>query len=256
MEEIKRDNVNADNFNNASQAQQGLTFKDILFIIRKHWIAIVIFIIAGIAGGAVWAGVESRVFPAYKSTGTIMVYYKGSENTAVTTEYSFSNSITNTVVGFIKTNTVLDQVAEEVNIPRRTISSNLTVTNSTGNLLITVSYTSSDAEEAKKVTNAIMEIAIREGNLKNAESEAVYPMLDGNLSIIDHAEKGSKVSHTVRNLAIGLGAGVVLAFGYVVIRELSDNTFKSAEEIERTLNIPVLAGIPDYHFDDEKKGGK
>ena len=56
--------------------------------------------------------------------------------------------------------------------------------------------------------------------------------------------------------AIGLGAGVVLAFIYMVIRELSDNTFKSAEEIERLLNIPVLAGIPDYHFDDEKKGGK
>ena len=31
---------------------------------------------------------------------------------------------------------------------------------------------------------------------------------------------------------------------------------QSSEEIERALNLPVLAGIPDYHFDDEKKGGK
>ena len=38
-----------------------------------------------------------------------------------------------------------------------------------------------------------------------------------------------------------------------LIREMLDNTFKSSEEIERTLNIPVLAGIPDYHFDDEKE---
>ena len=238
------------------EESRGLTFKDILFIIRKHWIAIVAFILAGIAGGAVWAGVESQVFPTYKSTGTIMVYYKGSENTQVTTEYSFSNSITNTVVGFVKTNTVLDQVAEDMNMKRSEISSNLTVTNSTGNLLITVSYTSRDAKQAMDVTNAIMETAIKEGNLKDAEAKAVYPMLDGNLSIIDHAEEGSKVSHTLRDLAIGLGAGVVLAFAFVVIWELSDNTFKSAEEIERALNIPVLAGIPDYHFDDEKKGGK
>ena len=61
---------------------------------------------------------------------------------------------------------------------------------------------------------------------------------------------------TTKGAAIGAGAGLVLAVIYTVIRELCDNTFKSSEEIERVLNIPVLAGIPDYHFDDEKKGGK
>ena len=235
------------------EESRGLTFKDILFIIRKHWIAIVAFIAVCTGGGLVWSLVET---PTYKSTGTVMVYYKGSETTAVTTEYSFSNSITNTVVGFVKTNTVLDQVSEQLNIKRSTISSNLTVTNSTGNLLITVSYTSSDPEEAKKVTNAIMETTITTGNLKDGENKSLYPMLDGNLSIIDYAEDGTKVSHTLRDVAIGLGAGVVLAFLFVLLRELFDNTFKSSEEIERTLGIPVLAGIPDYHFDDEKKGGK
>lgn len=239
------------------EESRGLTFKDILFIIRKHWIAIVAFILAGIAGGAVWAGIESRVFPVYKSTGTIMVSYKGNDDTQATTEYSFSNAITNTVVGFVKTNTVLDQVAEEMNMKRSEISKNLTVTNSTGNLLITVSYTSGDAEQAMKVTNAIMETTVKTANEKDPNTaQPVYHMLCDNLNVIDTAEKGSKVSHTLRDLAIGLGAGVVLAFAFVVIWELSDNTFKSAEEIERALNIPVLAGIPDYHFDDEKKGGK
>ena len=239
------------------EESRGLTFKDILFIIRKHWIAIVAFILAGIAGGAVWAGVESRVFPVYKSTGTIMVSYQGSEGTAATTEYSFSNAITNTVVGFVKTNTVLDKVAEEMDMKRSEISKNLTVSNSTGNLLMTVSYTSGDAEKAQKVTNAVMQAAVDTANEKDpGTAQPVYHMLCDNLNVIDTAEKGSKVSHTLRDLAIGLGAGVVLAFAFVVIWELSDNTFKSAEEIERALNIPVLAGIPDYHFDDEKKGGK
>ena len=239
------------------EESRGLTFKDILFIIRKHWIAIVAFIMVGIAGGAIWAGVESKVSPVYKSTGTIMVSYKGKEDTAATTEYSFSNAITNTVVGFVKTNTVLDKVAEDMNMKRSDISKNLTVTNSTGNLLITVSYTSRDSEQAMKVTNAIMETTVDTANEKDPDTaEPVYHMLCDNLNIIDKAEKGAKVSHTLRDLAIGLGAGVVLAFAYVVIRELADNTFKSSEEIERYLDLPVLAGIPDYSFDDEKKGGK
>ena len=245
--------MDEENKNLEVEESRGLSFKDILFIIRKHWIAIVAFLVTCTAGGFIWSRVEP---PTYKSTGTVMVYYKGSDNTAVTTEYSFSNSITNTVVGFIKTNTVLDQVAAETNIKRSDISKNLTVTNSTGNLLITVSYTSSNKEEAKKVTNAIMETTIVTGNQLDGEGKALYPMLNGNLSIIDYAEDGAKVSHTLRNTAIGGGAGVVLAFLFVLIWELSDNTFKSTEEIERILNIPVLAGIPDYHFDDEKKGGK
>ena len=244
--------MDEENNNLVAEESRGLTFKDILFIIRKHWIAIVAFLLACTAGGFIWSQVET---PTYKATGTMMVYYKG-ESTAVTTEYSFSNSITNTVVGFVKTNTVLDQVAAQTNIKRSVISSNLTVTNSTGNLLITVSYTSSNAEEAKKVTNAIMETTITTGNQLDGTGKSLYPMLDGNLSIIDYAENGAKVSHVLRNTAIGLGAGVVLAFLFVLIWELSDNTFKSTEEIERVLNLPVLAGIPDYKFDDEKKGGK
>lgn len=245
--------MDEENKNLAAEESRGLTFKDILFIIRKHWIAIVAFLVTCTAAGFIWSRVEP---PTYKSTGTIMVSYKGSENTAVTTEYSFSNSITNTVVGFIKTNTVLDQVSAQTNIKRTEISKNLTVTNSTGNLLITVSYTSSDAEQAEKVTNAIMDITVTTANQLDGEGKPVYHMLDGNLNVIDRAEKGLKVSHTLRNTAIGGGAGVVLAFLFVLIWELSDNTFKSSEEIERILNIPVLAGIPAYHFDDEKKGGK
>ena len=46
---------------------RGLTFKDILFIIRKHWIAIVVFIFLGTAAGFTWTKVEQRVRPVYKS---------------------------------------------------------------------------------------------------------------------------------------------------------------------------------------------
>ncbi len=238
------------------EESRGLTFKDILFIIRKHWIAIVAFIVAATAGGFIWAKVET---PTFKSTGTIMVSYESGSSTAVNTEYSFASNLTNTVVGFIKTHTVLDKVSEEVNISTETISKNLTATNSTGNLLITVSYTSSNAEESKKVLNSIMNTTVTTANQVEGEGEnakPVYHMLYNNLNIVDEAQDGVRVSHTLRNTAIGLGAGVVLAFLFVLLRELFDNTFKSSEEIERTLGVPVLAGIPDYHFDDEKKGGK
>ena len=237
------------------EESRGLTFKDILFIIRKHWIAIVALILVGIAGGAVWAGLEKVVSPVYQSSGIIMVSPDESGKTSsVSTDYTFSNNLTNTVVAFIKTNAVLNNVKnDEPNFSK----SNLSVSNTSGNLMITVKYSSKDPEESKKMCQAVMEAACDEADRKKEDGTTpVYHLLNGNLNIVDDARKGTVISHTMRDLAIGLGAGVVMALLFVVIRELSDNTFKSSEEIERYLNIPVLAGIPDYHFDDEKKGGK
>lgn len=237
------------------EESRGLTFKDILFIIRKHWVAIVAFIVVGIAGGAGWAFAEKRVNPVYQSSGIIMVSPEGTgTSTGTNTEYAFSANLTSTVVAFIKTNAVLDNVRTEQPDFKK---ANLSVSNSTGNLMITVRYASSDPEESKAICQLVMNCAIEEANRKKEDGTSpVYHMLNNNLNIVDDAKKGAPVSHTTRNLAVGLGAGVVLAVLYVVIRELADNTFKSTEEIERLLNLPVLAGIPEYHFDDEKKGGK
>ena len=50
----------------AVEEGRGLTFKDILFILRKHWIAIVAFIVAATAGGFIWAKVETPTFKSKK----------------------------------------------------------------------------------------------------------------------------------------------------------------------------------------------
>lgn len=242
------------------ESSRGLTFKDILFIIRKHWIAIVAFVVACTAAGFIWSRVEP---PVYSSTGTMLVSYESGTST-MTQDYTFSNYISSTYVSFIKENLVMNKAAENVNtqypeyeMTAGALKKATSVSNT--NLIIKVSYSSNDADKAQKVTQIIIDTAQEVANTTEdagGTQKPVYHLLYDNLKVLSAAGKGVKVSHTLRNTAIGLGAGVVLAFAYVVIRELSDNTFKSTEEIERALNLPVLAGIPDYHFDDEKKGGK
>ena len=255
------------------EESRGLTFKDILFIIRKHWIAIVAFILVGAAGGFIWSRVEA---PTYRSTGTMLVSYEGT-NTTITQEYQFASYITNTYVTFVKERVVLSAAAEKLDVLAESgeitrkvtageLSKNLSV--SADSLILKVSYVAGDAKDAKVIVQTIIDTASEvadsvqtddQGNPvldDKGNTKPVYKFLNGNLTPVSPAKEGTKVSHTMRNTAIGLGAGIVLALGYVVIRELADNTFKSSEEIERVLNLPVLAGIPDYHFDDEKKGGK
>ena len=258
------------------EESRGLTFKDILFIIRKHWIAIVVFIALGLAGGFTYSKVSERVAPVYQSTGTMLVSYEGTKDTAITTEYNFSNYITNTYVAFIKEEAVLSKAAEKLNNSQEIkkpvgftsgkLRSNLSV--SASSLILKVTFTASDPDDARTILQTVIDTASEvadspkldeAGNVildNEGNPEPKYKFLNGNLTPVSEAKKGTPVSHALRNTAIGLGAGVVLAFLYVLLRELFDNTFKSSEEVERLLGVPVLAGIPDYHFDDEKKGGK
>ena len=49
-----------------------------------------------------------------------------------------------------------------------------------------------------------------------------------------------------RFLAIGALAGIVLACAFVTLRMLTDNTMKTDDDIERYLQLPVLAAVPFY----------
>ena len=243
-----------------TEESRGLTFKDILFIIRKHWIAIVAFVVCCTAAGFAWSKLEK---PVYQSTGTMLVSYEG-KNTTIAQDYTFSNYISSTYVSFIKENLVMQQAADNVkaagiddNMSMGVLKANTSVSNK--DLIIKVTYSSNDQEKAQKIAQVILDTAQEVANTTEEEdgvTKPKYHLLYDNLKVMSDAGKGVKVSHTMRNTAIGLGAGVVLAFAYVVLRELFDNTFKSSEEVERMLGVPVLAGIPDYHFDDNKKGGK
>ena len=259
-----------------AEESRGLTFKDVLFIIRKHWIAIIVFIFLGTAAGFTWTKVEQAVKPVYQSTGTMLVSYDSGKDTQITTEYNFSNYITNTYVAFIKEEAVLSRAAEKLNANTElnkptdfsagTLKGNLSV--SANSLILTVSYTANDPDDAKTILQTIIDTASEVADAPKVDSqgniiidaegnpEPKYKFLNGNLTPVSEAKRGRQVSHTLRNTVIGFGAGVIAAFLYVVLRELLDNKFKSSEEVERMLGVPVLAGIPDYHFDDEKKGGK
>ena len=148
--------------NNVNEESRGLTFKDILFIIRKHWIAIICFIVACTAAGFIWSKVEP---PVYSSTGSMLVSYE-SGSTTLTQDYTFSNYISSTYVSFIKENVVMDKVSEKLKAEGKEfttgqLKNNTSVSNNA--LIIKVSFKSNDPEVAKQVAQTIMEVAQEEG---------------------------------------------------------------------------------------------
>jgi capsular polysaccharide biosynthesis protein len=65
--------------------------------------------------------------------------------------------------------------------------------------------------------------------------------------IIDPASRPNRPSNEVQRLGfVASGAGIGLALGLLIVgfREYRDSSFRSEEEIHRTLKLPVLAVVP------------
>ena len=80
-----------------------------------------------------------------------------------------------------------------------------------------------------------------------------------NVQIVDDAEvpdEPSNINHK-KDVAIFALIGLVVSVGYVLLINMLDTTVKTPEDIEQTLKLPVLAAIPVYESDlQKKKGGR
>ena len=123
----------------------------------------------------------------------------------------------------------------EVNI--KNVLENLTVTSLTDTQILEIKYESIDPIEAKTIIEEITDEFIE-------TSKKLVP--NGNIQIIESVEMPEKpVSPNKKmNIAIAFALGLMVGVGLALLLEFLDNTFKTKEQVERELEIPVLGTIP------------
>ena len=228
----------------------GITFKDLYYIVLKNLIVIICIIAVCMVGGFVFTKLKK---PVYNSTGTMLVSYEGS-GTSISSDYTFSSYIANTFVVFITQDVVLDAVSQKTGVSVGVLKKNTTVKNSS--LILSITYSCDNAVDAQNICQTIIDTAQEVADTMDDENKPVYHLLYDNLKVLSEAKEGTRKSETLKMVAISFAIGVVLASLYVFLNEVFNNKFKSSEEVERALGVPVLAGIPAYTFDDEEKDGK
>lgn len=103
--------------------------------------------------------------------------------------------------------------------------------------ILQISYKSDDPSEAKVLLEEITGEFI-------ATSKALVP--NGNVTVIETvALPENPVSPNKKmNIAIAFLLGLMISVGLVFLFEYMDNTYKSKEQLEKDLDIPVLGVIP------------
>lgn len=219
--------------------EETIKIEDLLEALRKRWKMIV-----GIT-------LTATIIAAVVSFFLIKPKYEASTKLVVMKEDSASQNLNNSDVTMyqqlvktyseIITSTDLAQRAiekHELDITAESIVGGLSVTQPTGTLTLKISYTSTDKELAKDVVEAITEeFMITAKNL----------IQTGNISVFESVKlPESPVSPNKKmNIAISFLLGLMVGIGLAFLLEYMDNTFKTKEQLEEFMSIPVVGIIPD-----------
>ena len=139
----------------------------------------------------------------------------------------------------IKTNEVIQAAINNTNadLSIKDVKSSLTVTPISDTQILQIKYQNNDPEVAKSI-------------LENITNEFVILAKElvpnGNVRVIEAVQlpENPVAPNKTMNVAIAFLLGLMVSVGLVFLLEYLDNTFKTKENLERELNIPVLGLIP------------
>ena len=114
---------------------------------------------------------------------------------------------------------------------------NLTVLNVSDTQILKIKYKGTDPQEAKTIVSEITKEFIK-------TSKELVP--NGNIKIIEEVQLPNKPisPNKEMNIAVAFLLGFSISIGLAFLLEFLDNTFKTKEQLEKELDIPVIGVIP------------
>ncbi|MBR3249264.1 MAG: hypothetical protein IKF83_01025 [Clostridia bacterium] len=203
------------------------------------------------------------VTPKYKAS-TTLVLTKTDSNTATpeqqqaaaadsitATDITINSKLVATYSELIKSKAIIREVLSNTglnDLSEDTVRNNVTVSALKDTEVIQITVSNKDATYAAKIANGIAEVFTK----KVAE---IYNI--NNVHVVDKAEipEGPYNIDHKKDIAIFAIIGLVVSIGFILVANMLDTTVKTTDDIEKNIEVPVLASISMYDYDGEK-GGK
>ena len=192
--------------------------------------------------GALIAGLITHfaITPKYTATAKMYMVSSSSQSVVDLTDLNIGQSISSDYVELLKTRPIVEGVIKEQGLDytynELVNMISLSVVNNTR--IIQINVTSTDNKEAMNIANALAEKGVKElpKVMETPEPHiAEYAIVPVNKSS----------PSLTKNTMIGALLGLLLMLAIFTIRFLMDDTFKTAEDIEREFGVMPLTVIPE-----------
>ena len=220
--------------------EQVISLSEIFDALKKRWIMIVaITLAATIVSGVITFFV---IDPVYETSTKVFVGKEENDEAAYNTnDIQMYQKLLQTYAQTIKTKDLVSRAISSLSydLEASNVVGALTVNPITDTQILQIKYQSKDPQEAKDVLKSVTDEFI-------VTAKELVP--NGNVRVIEEVElPENPVSPNKKmNIAIAFLLGLMVSVGIVFLLEYLDNTFKSREELEKTLELPIIGTIPDY----------
>ena len=202
----------------------------------------IVWIILGFLAGAVIAGLITYylITPDYTATSKMYMVSSSSQSVVDLTDLNIGQSLSKDYVELLKTRPIIESVIEEqgLDYDYAQLLSMLSMSTLSDTRIIAIRATSKDPEEAMNIANALADKGVKE---LPKLMETPQPHI-AEYAIIPVNPSSPSFS---RNTMIGALIGMIIVLGIFTIRFMLDDTFKTAEDIEKEFGVIPRTVIPE-----------
>lgn len=209
-----------------------------LFYVLKARI-LVIILVAAIFG--IGAGIFTHYFvtPMYSSSSSIYVLSK--DSVVSYSDFMVGSSLTKDYIEIIKSRTVMDRVISNLGIENEFTTDSfrkcISISNPTDTRMLNITAVNEDPRIAKAIVDEVAEVSIqRISEIMDVEEPNIY-------------ETGRIASNPIspnlkKNVFVAGVLGAFIAAALFIVLYLMNDSIQSPEDVEKYLNLNVLAAIP------------
>lgn len=225
--------------------EEVIRIEDIVDVLRKRWKMILSITIIATVFSAIMSFFV--ISPKYQASTKLFI---GKENNEAQVQSYNSNDVQmyqkllKTYAEVIQTNDLVEKAIEneDLKLESSKVLKNLTVTPRADTQILEISYINTDPIVAKKVVSLVTNQFVQ---------SATELISNGNVKVIEEVRTPEQpVSPNKKlNIAIAFLLGLMISVGLSFLIEFMDNTFKTKEQVENILELPVIGVIPnDINF--------
>lgn len=214
--------------------ETGIDLIEIFNLLLRKWWLILLSLAVGVC--AAFGYTKICVTPLYQASS--MIYVLGTQG-GESININLSRQLTSDFITLSKSRPVIEDAINRVNLDMtyEEVAGMIFVENPTDTSMLKTTVTSADPQLAKSLSNAMSDTLaerIQEVMGKDKPStveKAIEP-------------KYPVTPNTTKNMIVGGLLGAVLMMGVLVLLFLMDDRIKNQDDVERYLQLNVLASVP------------
>lgn len=223
---------------NENENEIEIDLVELLFYYRSK----LLWIVGAFVIGALVAGLITRyaITPKYSATSKLYMVSSSSDSVVDLTDLNIGTSLSSDYEELIKIRPIFEEIIQEKQLEYtyEQLLDMTSIATITDTRILTITVTSTDPEEAMMVTNALADKAV---------SKLPELMDTSEPNIAEYAilpEHRSSPSYS-KNIMIGALGWTVIVLVILTFLYITDDTMKSAEDVEAAFGIMPLTVIPE-----------